>query len=70
MRYLKLFEGGIEQDIIDEDYIEMCFVDFVDEDNFKLYVGDGKKTCPECDGDETVECGNCDGRGQVDCYDC
>jgi hypothetical protein len=25
MKYLKLFEGGINQDIIDKDYIEMCF---------------------------------------------
>ena len=44
MRYLKQFEG-INQDIIDKDYIEMCFVDFVDEDNFVLYFGDGKKRC-------------------------
>ena len=45
MRYLKLFEGGIEQDIIDKDYIEMCFVDFIDEGNFRLYIGYDKKTC-------------------------
>jgi hypothetical protein len=35
MKYIKLFEG-IEVDTIDKDYIEMCFVDFIDEDNFKL----------------------------------
>jgi hypothetical protein len=35
MRYLKLFENN--EDInIDKDYIEMCFVDFIDENNFKL----------------------------------
>jgi hypothetical protein len=35
MRYLKLFESN--EDInIDKDYIESCFVDFIDEDNFKL----------------------------------
>lgn len=35
MRYLKLFENN--QDInIDKDYIESCFVDFIDEDNFRL----------------------------------
>ena len=45
MRYLKLFEGGIEQDIIDKDYIEMCFVDFIDEGNFRLYIGYDKKNC-------------------------
>jgi tryptophan synthase beta subunit len=35
MKYIKLFEN--KEDItIDKDYIEMCFVDFIDEDNFKL----------------------------------
>jgi DNA-directed RNA polymerase subunit F len=33
MKYIKLFEN-IDHDIIDKDYIEMCFVDFIDEDNF------------------------------------
>ena len=50
MRYLKLFEGVINQDIIDKDYIEMCFVDFIDEDNFKFNFQSGgaierEKTC-------------------------
>ena len=44
MRYLKLFEN-IDQDVIDKDYIEMCFVDFVDEDNFKIKFLLGNKTC-------------------------
>ena len=35
MRYLKLFENN-EDITIDKDYIESCFVDFIDEDNFKL----------------------------------
>jgi hypothetical protein len=35
MKYLKLFENN-EDITIDKDYIEMCFVDFIDEDNFKL----------------------------------
>lgn len=35
MRYLKLFENN-EDMTIDQDYIESCFVDFIDEDNFKL----------------------------------
>lgn len=35
MRYLKLFESN-EDITIDKDYIESCFVDFIDEDNFKL----------------------------------
>ena len=44
MKYIKLFEG-IDQDIIDKDYIEMCFIDFIDEGNFRLYLGYDKKTC-------------------------
>lgn len=44
MRYLKLFED-IEQDIIDKDYIEMCFIEFIDEGKFRLYLGYDKKTC-------------------------
>lgn len=49
MRYLKLFEDN--QDItIDKDYIESCFVDFIDEDNFKFNFQAGgaierEKTC-------------------------
>ena len=46
MRYLKLFENN--EDInIDKDYIEMCFVDFIDEDNFKLmfHGRQSSKTC-------------------------
>lgn len=48
MRYLKLFENN--EDInIDKDYIEMCFVDFIDEDNFKLIwstlPNQSSKTC-------------------------
>lgn len=44
MKYIKLFEG-IDGDTIDKDYIEMCFVDFIDQDNFRLYLGYDKKTC-------------------------
>lgn len=46
MKYLKLFED-IEGDTIDKDYIEMCFVDFIDEDNFKLmfHGRQSSKTC-------------------------
>ena len=43
MRYLKLFEN-INQDVIDKDYIEMCFVDFIDEDNFSVYHSNDKQT--------------------------
>jgi hypothetical protein len=35
MKYLKLFENN-EDIILDKDYIEMCFVDFIDEGNFKF----------------------------------
>ena len=44
MRYLKLFENN-EDITIDKDYIEMCFVDFIDEDNFKIMLRAGDKTC-------------------------
>jgi hypothetical protein len=44
MKYIKLFEG-IDQDIIDKDYIEMCFIYFIDEGNFRLYLGYDKKAC-------------------------
>ena len=49
MRYLKLFENN-EDITIDKDYIESCFVDFIDEDNFKFNFQSGgaierEKTC-------------------------
>ena len=44
MKYLKLFENN-EDIILDKDYIEMCFVDFIDEDNFKIKFLLGNKTC-------------------------
>lgn len=46
MRYLKLFENN-EDITIDKDYIEMCFVDFIDEDNFRLMFHGrvSSKTC-------------------------
>lgn len=44
MKYLKLFEN-LEDMTIDQDYIESCFVDFIDEDNFKLKFYAGRKTC-------------------------
>jgi len=44
MKYIKLFEN-IDQDIIDKDYIEMCFVDFIDEDNFIIKFHTDNKTC-------------------------
>ena len=44
MRYLKLFENS-EDLTIDKDYIEMCFVDFIDEDNFEIMLRAGDKTC-------------------------
>lgn len=49
MRYLKLFENS-EDLTIDKDYIEMCFVDFIDQDNFKFNFQAGgaierEKTC-------------------------
>jgi hypothetical protein len=44
MRYLKQFEG-IDQDKIDKDYIEMCFVDFIDEGNFRLNIAQDKESC-------------------------
>jgi hypothetical protein len=40
MRYLKLFENN-EDITIDKDYIESCFVDFIDEDNFKFNFQSG-----------------------------
>ena len=44
MKYLKLFENN--EDInIDKDYVEMCFVDFIDEDNFEIKFHSGNKTC-------------------------
>jgi hypothetical protein len=47
MRYLKLFEDI--EDTIDKDYIEMCFVDFIDEGNFKFnfhaWAIEREKTC-------------------------
>ena len=43
MKYLKLFENS-EDLTIDKDYIEMCFVDFVDEDNFSVYQSNDEKT--------------------------
>ena len=44
MKYLKLFENN-EDIILDKDYIEMCFVDFIDEDNFEIKFLLGNKTC-------------------------
>jgi hypothetical protein len=49
MKYIKLFED-IDEDTIDKDYIEMCFVDFIDEGNFKFNFQAGgaierEKTC-------------------------
>jgi hypothetical protein len=44
MKYLKLFENN-EDIILDKDYIEMCFIDFIDEDNFKIKFLLGNKTC-------------------------
>jgi hypothetical protein len=44
MRYLKLFESN-EDISIDKDYIEMCFVDFFDEDNFKIKFSSSNKIC-------------------------
>ena len=44
MKYLKLFENS-EDLTIDKDYIEMCFVDFIDEDNFEIMLRAGDKTC-------------------------
>jgi hypothetical protein len=49
MKYIKLFED-IDGDTIDKDYIEMCFVDFIDQDNFKFNFQAGgaierEKTC-------------------------
>lgn len=44
MRYLKLFENN-EDITIDKDYIEMCFVDFIDEDNFIIKFHTDNKTC-------------------------
>jgi hypothetical protein len=62
MKYIKLFEG-IEQDIIDKDYIEMCFVDFIDEGNFRLYLGYDKKTCSITINTESTS--NRDKRGTI-----
>jgi hypothetical protein len=44
MKYIKLFENN-EDIILDKDYIEMCFVDFIDEDNFKIKFLLGNQTC-------------------------
>ena len=44
MRYLKLFESN-EDISFDKDYIEMCFVDFFDEDNFKIKFSSSNKIC-------------------------
>ena len=44
MKYLKLFENS-EDLTIDKDYIEMCFVDFIDEDNFIIKFHTDNKTC-------------------------
>jgi len=35
MRYLKVFEKS-DKNIIDKDYIEMCFIEFMDDYNFLL----------------------------------
>jgi hypothetical protein len=43
MKHLKLFENNQNTDI-DREYIEMCFVDFIDENNF-IYKSHNRNTC-------------------------
>jgi hypothetical protein len=41
MKYLKIFENN--DNIIDRDYIEICFVEFMYDDNFAYWTNYDKK---------------------------